>query len=54
MKNFLYTNDESLRAHYEERWLAMSQEIREYTKVRSMDMDNNFQELAFTMALWNI
>eukprot|EP00088_Acartia_fossae_P036197 TRINITY_DN373_c0_g1_i17.p1 TRINITY_DN373_c0_g1~~TRINITY_DN373_c0_g1_i17.p1 ORF type:complete len:652 (-),score=167.22 TRINITY_DN373_c0_g1_i17:302-2257(-) len=32
LKNFLYTNDESLRAHHEERWLAMSQEIREYTK----------------------
>ena len=34
LKNFLYTNDESLRAHYEERWLAMPEEIRNYTKVR--------------------
>ena len=33
LKNFLYTNDESLRAHYEERWLAMAPEMREYTKV---------------------
>jgi len=32
LKNFLYTNDESLRAHYEERWLAMPEEIRNYTK----------------------
>jgi len=32
LKNFLHTNDESLRAHYEERWLAMTPEIREYTK----------------------
>jgi len=32
LKNFLYTNDESLRAQYEERWLAMSEEIRHYTK----------------------
>ena len=35
LKNFLYTNDESLRAHYEERWLAMSEDIRNYTKVRA-------------------
>ncbi|XP_023325397.1 importin subunit beta-1 [Eurytemora carolleeae] len=32
LKNFLYTNDESLRAHYEERWLAMPEDIRNYTK----------------------
>jgi len=32
LKNFLYTNDESLRAQYEERWLAMPEEIRHYTK----------------------
>jgi len=32
LKNFLYTNDESLRTQYEERWLAMPEEIRQYTK----------------------
>jgi len=32
LKNFLYTNDESLRTQYEERWLAMPDEIRHYTK----------------------
>jgi len=32
LKNFLYTNDESLKTHYEERWLAMDQSIRDYTK----------------------
>jgi len=32
LKNFLYTNDESLRTQYEERWLAMPEEIRLYTK----------------------
>eukprot|EP00092_Neocalanus_flemingeri_P018212 GFUD01019711.1.p1 GENE.GFUD01019711.1~~GFUD01019711.1.p1 ORF type:complete len:888 (-),score=232.22 GFUD01019711.1:798-3461(-) len=32
LKNFLYTNDESLRAQYEERWLAMPEEVRNYTK----------------------
>ena len=34
LKNFLYTNDESLRAHYEDRWLAMPEDIRNYTKVK--------------------
>ncbi len=33
LKNFLHTNDESLRTQYEERWLAMPEEIRNYTKV---------------------
>jgi len=33
LKNFLHTNDESLRAQYEERWLAMPEEMRNYTKV---------------------
>jgi len=32
LKNFLHTNDESLRAQYEERWLAMPEEVRLYTK----------------------
>jgi len=32
LKNFLYTNDESLRAQYEERWLAMPEDVRLYTK----------------------
>ena len=34
LKNFLHTNDENLRAQYEERWLAMPEDIRNYTKVR--------------------
>jgi len=32
LKNFLYTNDESLRAQYEERWLAMPEDVRLYSK----------------------
>jgi len=32
LKNFLYTNDESLRAQYEQRWLEMPEEVRLYTK----------------------
>ena len=28
LKNFLYTNDESLRAQYEQRWLEMPEEVR--------------------------
>ena len=32
LKNFLYTNDESLRAQYEQRWLEMPEEVRVYTK----------------------
>jgi len=32
LKNFLYTNDESLRSQYEERWLAMPEEVRQATK----------------------
>merc|ERR1712142_1001529 len=32
LKNFLYTNDESLRTQYEERWLAMPEDVRLYTK----------------------
>lgn len=32
LKNFLHTNDESLRAQYEERWLAMPEDVRVYTK----------------------
>ena len=32
LKNFLYTNDESLRTQYEDRWLAMPEDIRLYTK----------------------
>jgi len=32
LKNFLYTNDENLRGQYEERWLAMPDEIRHYIK----------------------
>ena len=27
LKNFLYTNDESLRAQYEQRWLEMPEEV---------------------------
>ena len=30
LKNFLYTNDESLRAQYEQRWLEMPEEVRVY------------------------
>jgi len=32
LKNFLYTNDEALRAQYEERWVAMPEDMRVYTK----------------------
>jgi len=32
LKNFLHTNDEALRAQYEERWLAMPEDVRNYTK----------------------
>ena len=32
LKNFLYTNDEALRAQYEERWVAMPEDMRIYTK----------------------
>ena len=32
LKNFLYTNDESLRAQYEERWLNIPEDVRVYTK----------------------
>jgi len=32
LKNFLYTNDESLRAQYEERWLNIPEDVRQYTK----------------------
>jgi len=32
LKNFLYTNDESLRSQYEERWLAMPEDVRLATK----------------------
>ena len=32
LKNFLYTNDESLRAQYEQRWLEMPEDVRLYTK----------------------
>ena len=31
-KNFLYTNDESLRSQYEERWLNIPEDVRQYTK----------------------
>lgn len=37
LKNFLHTNDESLRAHYEERWLAMNEEVRNYTKTNVLN-----------------
>jgi len=37
LKNFLYTNDESLRAHYEDRWLAMPEDIRNYTKTNVLN-----------------
>ena len=61
LKNFLHTNDESLRAHYEERWLAMTPEIREYTKVNlvtyllnkrifiSFSYKSNFSTIHFTI-----
>ena len=32
LKNFLYTNDESLRAQYEDRWLNIPEDVRVYTK----------------------
>ena len=32
LKNFLYTNDESLKAQYEQRWLNIPEDIRSYTK----------------------
>ena len=32
LKNFLYTNDENLRSQYEERWLAMPEDVRLATK----------------------
>ena len=32
LKNFLYTNDEALRSQYEERWLAMPEDVRLATK----------------------
>ena len=32
LKNFLYTNDENLRSQYEERWLAMPEDVRQATK----------------------
>ena len=32
LKNFLYTNDESLRSQYEDRWLAMPEDVRLATK----------------------
>jgi importin subunit beta-1 len=44
LKNFLYTNDESLRAQYEARWLAMPEEIRNYTKVINYEL---FRPLVF-------
>jgi len=31
-KNFLYTNDEALRSQYEERWLNIPEDVRQYTK----------------------
>jgi len=37
LKNFLYTNDESLSAHYQERWLAMPDEMRNYTKTNVLN-----------------
>ena len=42
LKNFLHTNDENLRAQYEERWLAMPEDIRNYTKVRQQRFHSQY------------
>ena len=47
LKNFLYTNDESLRAQYEERWMNIPEDVRLYIKqnvVRTLGMGFNNQQ----------
>ena len=44
LKNFLYTNDESLRAQYEQRWLEMPEEVRVYLVHSTIVQEQNCLE----------
>ena len=49
LKNFLYTNDESLRAQYEERWMNIPEDVRLYIKqnvVRTLGTEEYRQSAA--------